>query len=193
MSSLSSLRSRFRPYIDMTLAVMTAFGIHVRDCPIFASAKWTVPFGEMKAAKPCRFTIAAPQHYRAITMRLNRTHPPRAIFRRRSDYPRRSDRRGSLAIAFKATCLLRLPAKHGLRVRSAADHITVVTAAARNRRTHERHQRHGADARRSGHVCPRPTTIRGVAHIRHKETDRIHALATELRKLGAEVENDPTD
>ncbi len=33
-----------------------------------------------------------------------------------------------------------------------------------------------------------PTTITGVAHIRHKETDRIAALATELRKLGAEVE-----
>ena len=33
-----------------------------------------------------------------------------------------------------------------------------------------------------------PTTIRGVAHIRHKETDRIAALAAELRKLGAEVE-----
>src|SRR5439155_24453505 len=33
-----------------------------------------------------------------------------------------------------------------------------------------------------------PTTIRNVAHIRHKEPDRIAALATELRKLGAEVE-----
>jgi 3-phosphoshikimate 1-carboxyvinyltransferase len=33
-----------------------------------------------------------------------------------------------------------------------------------------------------------PTTIRNVAHIRHKETDRLAALATELRKLGAEVE-----
>jgi 3-phosphoshikimate 1-carboxyvinyltransferase len=33
-----------------------------------------------------------------------------------------------------------------------------------------------------------PTTIRGVAHIRHKETDRIGDLARELRKLGAEVE-----
>jgi 3-phosphoshikimate 1-carboxyvinyltransferase len=33
-----------------------------------------------------------------------------------------------------------------------------------------------------------PTTIRGVAHIRHKETDRIHALAVELRKLGADVD-----
>jgi 3-phosphoshikimate 1-carboxyvinyltransferase len=33
-----------------------------------------------------------------------------------------------------------------------------------------------------------PTTIRGVAHIRHKETDRIVDLARELRKLGAGVE-----
>jgi len=32
-----------------------------------------------------------------------------------------------------------------------------------------------------------PTTIRGVAHIRHKETDRIGDLARELRKFGAEV------
>jgi 3-phosphoshikimate 1-carboxyvinyltransferase len=33
-----------------------------------------------------------------------------------------------------------------------------------------------------------PTRIRNVAHIRHKETDRIAAVATELRRLGAEVE-----
>ncbi len=33
-----------------------------------------------------------------------------------------------------------------------------------------------------------PTHIRRVAHIRHKETDRIAALATELRKLGGMVE-----
>ncbi len=32
-----------------------------------------------------------------------------------------------------------------------------------------------------------PTTIRNVAHVRHKETDRITAMAAELRKLGASV------
>jgi 3-phosphoshikimate 1-carboxyvinyltransferase len=32
-----------------------------------------------------------------------------------------------------------------------------------------------------------PTTIRNVAHIRHKETDRLAAVGTELRKLGAAV------
>ncbi len=31
------------------------------------------------------------------------------------------------------------------------------------------------------------TTIRNVGHIRHKETDRIAAVANELRKLGADV------
>jgi 3-phosphoshikimate 1-carboxyvinyltransferase len=33
--------------------------------------------------------------------------------------------------------------------------------------------------------------IRNVAHIRHKESDRIAALATELRKLGAKVDELP--
>lgn len=33
-----------------------------------------------------------------------------------------------------------------------------------------------------------PTTIRNVAHIRHKETDRLFALATELRRVGAKVD-----
>src|SRR5262249_40053694 len=33
-----------------------------------------------------------------------------------------------------------------------------------------------------------PTRIRNVAHIRYKECDRIHAMATELRRIGAEVE-----
>jgi 3-phosphoshikimate 1-carboxyvinyltransferase len=33
-----------------------------------------------------------------------------------------------------------------------------------------------------------PTTIRNVAHIRHKETDRLSALAAELRRVGAGVE-----
>jgi len=36
-----------------------------------------------------------------------------------------------------------------------------------------------------------PTTIRNVGHIRHKETDRIAAVANELRKLGAGVEEYP--
>ena len=33
-----------------------------------------------------------------------------------------------------------------------------------------------------------PTTIRGVEHVRRKETDRLAALATELRKTGAGIQ-----
>jgi 3-phosphoshikimate 1-carboxyvinyltransferase len=33
-----------------------------------------------------------------------------------------------------------------------------------------------------------PTTIRNVAHIRHKETDRLAALAAELRQIGVQVD-----
>ncbi len=36
-----------------------------------------------------------------------------------------------------------------------------------------------------------PTTVNNVGHIRHKETDRIAAVAAEVRKLGAEVEERP--
>jgi 3-phosphoshikimate 1-carboxyvinyltransferase len=35
------------------------------------------------------------------------------------------------------------------------------------------------------------TRVRNVAHIRHKETDRLSALAAELRKLGASVDEQP--
>jgi len=37
-------------------------------------------------------------------------------------------------------------------------------------------------------IADGPTTITGVGHIRHKETDRIGNLAIELRKFGATVE-----
>jgi 3-phosphoshikimate 1-carboxyvinyltransferase len=33
-----------------------------------------------------------------------------------------------------------------------------------------------------------PTIITGIAHTRHQETDRVSAVATELRRLGLEVE-----
>jgi 3-phosphoshikimate 1-carboxyvinyltransferase len=33
-----------------------------------------------------------------------------------------------------------------------------------------------------------PTTITGIAHTRKQETDRVHAMATELKRLGQQVE-----
>jgi len=37
-------------------------------------------------------------------------------------------------------------------------------------------------------LCESPTRIRAVGFVRHHESDRIHALATELRRLGAAVD-----
>ena len=36
-----------------------------------------------------------------------------------------------------------------------------------------------------------PTRIRNVAHMRHKETDRVHAVVTELASLGVKVDEHP--
>lgn len=36
-------------------------------------------------------------------------------------------------------------------------------------------------------LFPAPLTIRGIAHTRKQETDRLHAMATELRRLGQQV------
>jgi 3-phosphoshikimate 1-carboxyvinyltransferase len=36
-----------------------------------------------------------------------------------------------------------------------------------------------------------PSTLRGIGHIRHHETDRLAALATEINRLGGEVEELP--
>ena len=36
-----------------------------------------------------------------------------------------------------------------------------------------------------------PTRITGIAHTRHQETDRIHAVTTELRRCGASVIEEP--
>jgi 3-phosphoshikimate 1-carboxyvinyltransferase len=37
-------------------------------------------------------------------------------------------------------------------------------------------------------LLPYPTTIRGIGHTRHQETDRVKAMQTELHKLGQTVE-----
>ena len=41
--------------------------------------------------------------------------------------------------------------------------------------------------------CPGTTTIRNIAHLRHKESDRIAALAREWSKMGAQVEERPDE
>ncbi len=165
-----------RPYLDMTLAVMASFGVSVQS------------------AEPLHFTVPAPQHYQAWRYAIEPDASAAGYFFAaaaitRGDVTVEGLSRGSLQgdLAF-CECLRQM----GCDVRYAADHVTVLGRPLRGI---------DADLGAISDTAPTlavaalfaegPTTIRGVAHIRHKETDRIHALATELRKLGAKVDERP--
>jgi 3-phosphoshikimate 1-carboxyvinyltransferase len=162
-----------RPYIDMTLAVMASFGVQV------------------EIGQPCRFTIRAGQRYRGQRYAIEPDASAASYFFAAAAVTRgevtveglsRASLQGDVAFC---DCLARM----GCDVRCSADRITVVGRPLRGievdmNAISDTVQTLAAVAL----FTDGPTTISGVAHIRHKETDRIHALAVELRKLGAEVD-----
>ena len=83
--------------------------------------------------------------------------------------------------------LLPILEQMGCHVRRDADTVEVTGpgAPARRRRRHERPARRRAGPGRGGPLREGTTHIRNVANLRIKETDRLAALETELRKLGA--------
>jgi 3-phosphoshikimate 1-carboxyvinyltransferase len=162
-----------QPYVHMTLAVMRAFGIEVEA---------TATLG--------RFTIA-PQLYSARDYVIEPDASAASYFWAAAAITggevtveglSRESLQGDVAFV---ECL----AQMGCEVRSGADSITVRGGELR-----------GIDVDMNGIsdtvqtlavvalFANGSTNIRNVAHIRHKETDRIRAVATELRKLGANVE-----
>ena len=162
-----------RPYIEMTLAVMASFGVGVG----------VEPSG--------RFTIAAPQCYRARPYAVEPDASAASYFFAAAAITRgevtveglsRASLQGDVAFC---DCLHRM----GCEVRYGQNRITVAGQPLAGidvnmNAISDTVQTLGAVAL----FAQGPTVIRGVAHIRHKETDRIHALAVELRKLGAEVD-----
>ena len=162
-----------RPYVDMTLAVMASFGASVQ------------------VAEPCRFTVPATQRYRGLRYAIEPDASAASYFFAAAAITQgevtveglsRNSLQGDVAFC---DCLARM----GCDVRYSADRITVVgrplvgIEVDMNAISDTVQTLAAAALFAAG-----PTTIHGVAHIRHKETDRIHALAVELRKLGAEVE-----
>ena len=162
-----------RPYIDMTLAVMRSFGVRVAE------------------DEPGRFTIAAPQAYRGRRYEIEPDASAASYFFAaaaitQGEVTVEGLSQGSLQgdVAF-CDCLRRM----GCEVRYGENAITVVGRPLQGidvdmNPISDTVQTLGAVAL----FANGPTVIRGVAHIRHKETDRIAALATELRKLGADVQ-----
>jgi 3-phosphoshikimate 1-carboxyvinyltransferase len=162
-----------QPYVQMTLAVMQSFGVEVAT-------------GDLT-----RFSIKAPQKYLGRTYQIEPDASAASYFWAAAaitggtvtvDGLNRNSLQGDVAFCDcleqmgcevhfgeSATTVVGGPLK-GIDVDMNAISDTVQTLAA------------------VALFAKGATTLRGVGHIRHKETDRIGALATELRKLGAAVD-----
>lgn len=169
-----------RPYIDLTLEVMRAFGadaewtgddrLRVRAGRTYHAQDYTIEPDASSAAYP--FAAAAIAGGR-VTVDGVRADSQQADFR-----------------------ILELLARMGCHVARAGDAVTVSGPAdGRLRALGEVDMNDFPDAvLATAVVCAfadGPTTIRNVASLRIKETDRLHALETELRRLGCGAEAGP--
>jgi 3-phosphoshikimate 1-carboxyvinyltransferase len=161
------------PYVLMTIAVMETFGV------------------EVNTSEPLqKFKIAAPQQYRACEFTIEPDASAASYF-----WAAAAITGGEVTVeglSFESLqgdvafvdCLEQM----GCQVRSGNGGITVIGRPL-----------HGVDVDMNAisdtvqtlaivaSFAEGPTRIRRVGHIRHKETDRIAAVAAELRKLGVDV------
>jgi len=161
------------PYVRMTLAVMRAFGAHVDTTPQLN-----------------QFRIA-PQHYQSCYYPIEPDASAASYFWAAAAITggevtveglSANSLQGDVAFV---DCLEQM----GCQARREATSITVIGRALKGidvdmNAISDTVQTLAVTAL----FAEGPTTIRNVAHIRHKETDRLAALATELRKVGATVE-----
>lgn len=161
------------PYVRMTLSVMHAFGAHVETSPQLN-----------------HFHIA-PQHYRVCHYEIEPDASAASYFWAAAAVTggevtveglSASSLQGDVAFV---DCLERM----GCQARRESNSITIIGQPLKGI---EVDMNAISDTVQTLAVtalfAEGPTIIRNVAHIRHKETDRIAALAAELRKLGATVQ-----
>lgn len=161
-----------KPYVTMTLGVMSAFGIDIQAGEL---DKFTIPNARYRG---CSYDIepdaSAASYFwgaAAVTGGVVRV-----------DGLRRGALQGDVAFC---ECL----AQMGCEVEYGDDHITVKGGELRGITVDMNAISDTAQTLAVAALfADGPTTIRGVAHIRHKETDRVGDLARELRKLGASVD-----
>jgi 3-phosphoshikimate 1-carboxyvinyltransferase len=161
-----------QPYIRMTLAVMESFGVRVAQQDL---RRFEIPTRSYEARDYAIEPDASAASYFFAAAAITGGEVT-------VEGLSRDSLQGDVSFV---DCLARM----GCQVRHAADRITVIGGPLTGidvemNAISDTVQTLGAVAL----FAAGPTTIRGVAHIRHKETDRIAALATELRKLGAEVQ-----
>jgi 3-phosphoshikimate 1-carboxyvinyltransferase len=161
-----------RPYVEMTCAVMRAFGVKVET-----------------DADLSRFAIE-PQKYSAREYKIEPDASAASYF-----WAAAAITRGEVTVEGLSEHSLQGDAKFvdclaqmGCEVRRSPDSITII---GRPLRGIDVDMNAISDTVQTLAVvalfADGPTTIRNVAHARHKETDRLAAVGTELRKLGAGV------
>lgn len=187
-----------QPYVRMTEQVMAQFGVPIRqrDWGLVPQEK-TVARDEPESSETFQyFSIRAPQHYdrRGLEYAIEPDASAASYFmavaaitggRVTIEGLSRQSLQGDTAFA---DCL----EKMGCTVQWASDSVTVRAPEKReDLRGIEINMNPISDTVQTlsavALFAQGSTTITGIGHIRHKETDRIHALAVELRKFGAEV------
>jgi 3-phosphoshikimate 1-carboxyvinyltransferase len=161
-----------QPYVEMTCAVMRSFGAEVEtadDLSRFVIAP--------QAYRACDYTIEPDASAASYFWAAAAITGGEATVEGLSDSSLQGD------VKF-VDCL----AQMGCEVRSESDAITVI---GRPLRGIDVDMNAISDTVQTLAVvalfADGPTTIRNAAHVRHKETDRLAAVGTELRKLGAAV------
>jgi 3-phosphoshikimate 1-carboxyvinyltransferase len=163
------------PYVDMTIGVMRAFGVDVGR------------------PKPGVYTIA-PQTYRGTPYDIEPDASAASYF-----FALAAVTGGRVTVQGLTHDALQgdvkfvdVLARMGCRVETSAEGITLTGGPLRGIEVDM--NAISDTAQTLAAVAPfavGPTTIRNIPHVRHKETDRIAAVATELRRLGQQVEEFP--
>lgn len=180
-----------QPYVHMTLRVMEAFGVETQARLPPTEGHNAARSHDASPPEPIQFSIAAPQVYQPAEYAIEPDASAASYFWAAAAITGgdvtvlglgRDALQGDVAFC---GCLEQMGCQveesaAGLRVRGGAlrgievdmnaisDTVQTLAAVAL--------------------FAEGSTTIRGVAHIRHKETDRIGDLARELRKLGGIVD-----
>ncbi len=166
-----------KPYIHITLAVMRSFGVNIKV-----------------ASDLSRFNIPAPTKYQGRTFAIEPDASAASYFFAAAAITggevtvlglSRDALQGDIRFC---ECLEQM----GCDVRYESDQTTVVGRKLTGISVNMNAISDTAQTLAAvGLFADGPTTITGIGHNRHKETDRIADLACELRKFGAKVEEFP--
>lgn len=159
-------------YIDMTLAMMRSFGVTAKQTPsgyFIPAQRYIAQEYEVEPdlSAACYFYALAALTGVSVTVKGVRSHSlqgDKAFLSVLSDMGARIEQRA------EGICVTGTGTLSGVDVDMSAFSDQALTLAA---------------------IAPyasSPTTIRGIAHIRNQECDRIHAIVTELARLGGKAE-----